>query len=702
VNALQQPPHRSLLPVVDVTRPQFRHGSRSHLTCLFRCGNACDAPEPNPTQHPHIQDEIATAVRRRAVLGGAGLGSAALVLGGLRAGDAAAAPSAADRAVARTGDLAKAAFKPVAPNKRDAVTVADGFTSAVVIRWGDPVVPGAPAFDVFNQSVEAARKQFGYNCDYVGVLPLKDRDRKRGKGESDEALLVVNHEYTDENLMFPTGAYDPTLLKAIAMSNHGMSVVTIKRGKVAGSWKRVRRLDKTKHNRRVHIETPFEIVGPAAGDARMQTSADPTGRVARGTLNNCAGGITPWGTVLSGEENFNQYFDKSGDLDTRYTSQYARYGITGAGRGWMDVDSRFDLTTEPHEPHRFGWIVEIDPYRPASRPRKHTMLGRFKHEGANIVIAKNKRVVAYMGDDERADYMYKFVSAGKFDDSGTGKARRNNLDLLTKGTLYVARFTGDGTGDGVYDGTGEWIRLCSHATSYVPGMSVADVLVFTRLAADLVAPTKMDRPEDVEPNPVNGKVYAALTNNSNRGSASLPVDEANPIASSMVAAADGTLVSASGNRNGYVLELTPGGADHAATTFTWDLLLVCGDPTADETYFGGYPKSKVSPISCPDNVAFDTAGNLWISTDGNVLGSNDGLFRVPTKGPERGRVLQFATVALGAEACGPLLYDRNRSLFFAVQHPGETDGATFEEQTSTWPHTDDFPRPSVVVAYRDR
>jgi len=275
------------------------------------------------------------------------------------------------------------------------------------------------------------------------------------------------------------------------------------------------------------------------------------------------------------------------------------------------------------------------------------------------------------------------------------------MTLLSKGTLYVAAFTGDGTEDGQYDGTGRWIPLCSDTKSFVEGMSVADILIFTRLASDKVGATKMDRPEEVEPNPVNGKVYAALTNNSNRGKAGMEANEANPITQSMVRSALGApLTSASGNRNGYVLELTPGSSDHATTTFTWDLMLVCGDPAAAETYFGGYDKAGVSPISCPDNVAFDTTGNLWISTDGNVLGSNDGIFRVPTKGPERGRVQQFVTMPRGAEACGPVITDQNRSLFFAVQHPGEIDGATFENQASTWPHTDDFPRPSVCVAFR--
>ena len=226
------------------------------------------------------------------------------------------------------------------------------------------------------------------------------------------------------------------------------------------------------------------------------------------------------------------------------------------------------------------------------------------------------------------------------------------------------------------------------------------MLIDTRLAADVVEPTRMDRPEDVEPNPVNGKVYCALTNNSARGT-TFPVDEANPLASSMVRSALGEpLTSASGNRNGYVLELTERKDNPTAKFFRWDLMLVCGDPEAPETYFAGFPKDQVSPISCPDNVAFDPAGNLWISTDGNQLGSNDGMFAVPVSGPQRGRVRQFLTVPLGAETCGPLISDDGRTVFNAVQHPGEIDGATFEDQASTWPHTDRFPRPAVIATYR--
>lgn len=683
-----------LLPLISTPR----HGSRSRATCHYRCNNACDAPVPNETDHPAMRDLVEGALARRSLLKSGALGAGALVVGGLvAAAPAAAATTGATTSAAtgrgrQTGDVSRAAFTPVAPNRADALTNAPEFTHNVVIRWGDPVEAHAPRFDAYAQTPEAQATQFGYNNDYVGVLPLTGRS----------ALLVTNHEYTDENLMFPAGTYDDATTKKIAMAAHGMAVVTIERGRAKGSWIRSNHR-RARHNRRITVHTEFAVHGPAAGHELLRTAADPTGTRVLGTFGNCAGGTTPWGTVLSGEENFNGYFDASGAVDPANAASFKRYGLATAAatnRGWSSVDERFDLSKHPHEAYRFGWVVELDPYEPGSTPVKQTMLGRLKHEGANVTISDSGHAVTYMGDDERGDYLYKFVSADRFRKGSSPAARAHNKTLLTKGTLYVAKFTGDGTGDGEFDGAGTWVALTSHTRSFVPGMSVAEVLVNMRLAADTVGPTKMDRPEDVEPNPVNGKIYAALTNNSDRGT-KYPTDETNPLASSMVRSSlDAPLASKSGNRNGYVLELTERENDHTATTFTWDLFLVCGDPAAPETYFAGYDKAKVSPISCPDNVAFDAAGNLWISTDGNVLGSNDGLFRVPVAGPDRGRVEQFLTVPFGAETCGPLVTEDQLSVFVAVQHPGETDGATFESPSSTWPHTDGFPRPSVVVSYR--
>ncbi|QWC85996.1 PhoX family phosphatase [Nocardioidaceae bacterium] len=715
---------RTLLPLTPIGARAPRHGSRSHMTCEFRCGNACDKPVPNTSDNLEFRDVAAAALARRSVLKGAGAGLGVLAVAGVNAAPAAAAPGSGGPGGKGRGKpgkgrkprgrgVATASFAVVPPNTNDKVTVPKGYTADVVISWGDPVLPDAPRFDVDDQSGEAAAKQFGYNNDYVGVFPLEDsrgrggrggKGRKRRRGgkparTGNDALLVVNHEYTNDVIMFPEGRYSTAEIAEITKASVGMAVVEMKRAGDSGRY-RTRNHRAARLNRRITADTPFRVTGPAAGDPRLRTSADPSGRRVLGTFANCAGGMTPWGTVLSGEENFNGYFDASGELDSRYAESYGRYGIDGSGRGWSEVDDRFDLTTEPNEPFRFGWVVELDPMDPTSTPRKHSMLGRFKHEGANVTVARDGRVVAYMGDDERGDYIYRFVSRDRFDSRPGKAARRRNLTLLSHGTLSVARFDGDGTEDGVYDGAGEWLPLTSDTTSFVPGMSVADVLIDTRLAADTVGPTKMDRPEDIEPSPVNGRVYCALTNNSQRGSR-FEVDEANPLATSSVRDELGApLRETTGNRNGYVLEITPRRGDDTADTFTWDLMLVCGDPGAQETYFAGFPKQLVSPISCPDNVAFDDVGNLWVATDGNVLGSHDGLFRVPVEGPKRGHVEQFLTVPTGAECCGPLITDNGAAVWIAVQHPGESDGATFTAPASTWPGTTDFPRPSVVVTHR--
>ncbi|SCF11797.1 hypothetical protein GA0070216_105157 [Micromonospora matsumotoense] len=694
-----------LLPLLGATR----HGSRDAMTCLYRCGNACDHPVPNTSDNTYFGDLVEGEVSRRGVVRAGAVG--ALVLGfgstavGALAGAAPAAAAPATPVVPEVGNptapqrgvgSGALTFKPIPPNQLDTLVVPNGYDHHVVIRWGDPVLPGAPRFDLRGQTAAAQAKQFGYNNDFVGVLPL-DRRGKR-------ALLVVNHEYTNEDLMFPgfTGLDNLTVEQVrTAMAAHGMSVVELERVDGTGQWRPVGQ-GRRPYNRRVTaLGTKFELTGPAAGSAWLRTAADPKGRTVVGTLNNCAGGVTPWGTVLSGEENFNQYFVGADAAPAELKPRFDRYGITTAARypsgsrKWERADERFDLAKHPNEAHRFGWIVEIDPFDPESRPRKHTALGRFKHEGANVIVARDKRVVAYMGDDERFDYLYKFVSDKKYLPGDSWVARKNNLTLLESGTLYVAQFAQtsaaeiDGSGklpaDGAFNGTGRWIKLVSGNRSYVDGMTAADVLTFTRLAGDKVGATKMDRPEDVEPSLLTGKVYVALTNNSDRGKAGKPAaDEINP---------------RNLNKHGQILELVEDRGDNTAESFSWSLPIVAGDPADPSTYFAGYDKTKVSPISCPDNVAFDATGNLWISTDGNALGSNDGLFATAVEGPERGHLKQFLTVPLGAETCGPFITGDNRSVFVAVQHPGEITGASVEKPASTWPDGD-YAKPGVVVTWR--
>ncbi|MFP5352557.1 MAG: PhoX family protein [Actinomycetota bacterium] len=659
------------------------------MTCRYRCGDACSHEAPNRSENEYFGDVMSAAVSRRSLLKGGAAGAVVLTMGRFTSPAAAASASSAD------GSLT---FAPVPPNRIDDVVVPNGYGYRVTARWGDPIYPDAPEFDFEHQSAEAQAKQFGYNCDYVTFIPLPD-DRKRQQ----RGLLVVNHEYTDSELMFrgfdPGGSTPEDLERIqIELMAHGMSVVEVYRTDKVGAY-RLRR--SSPFNRRITAQTPMTLTGPAAGHEWLKTTEDPSGRLVLGTLNNCAGGTTPWGTVLSGEENFNQYFVNAGAVtDEAKKASYARYGMPTSApsqRGWERTEARFDLAKEPNEGFRFGWVVELDPTDPDFVPKKRTALGRIKHEGAETTLTSDLRPVTYMGDDERFDYAYKFVSSRRMRSDGTPEAHQHNLTLLDDGTLYVARFTGDSpaveiTGDGTppadgeFDGAGEWIPLVSGDQSFVPGMSAADVLINTRLAADMVGATKMDRPEDFERNPVTGRIYLALTNNTRRGAPAQPgVDEANP---------------RKDNKHGHIIEIEEAGNDPAATTFAWRIFLLAGDPEDPSTYFAGYDKSQVSSISAPDNLAFDQEGNLWIATDGNQLGSNDGFFATPVDGLERGYVKRFLTVPLGAEACGPMFTPDQETIFCAVQHPGEVDGASPDDRASTWPDGGQ-PRPSVVSVYRD-
>ncbi|WP_327094981.1 PhoX family phosphatase [Nocardia vinacea] len=664
--------------------------SRSLVTCQYKCGNACAHEVPNTSPGEYFGDIVAAMSRRRLFQG-----SAAVVLAVGAGGLLAACGDDKATEAANPGTGVGTGFDAVTPNKEDALVVPTDYEQGVVIRWGDPVLPDAPKFDFANQTAAAQAKQFGFNNDFAALLSIE--------GKQHEYLLVVNHEYTTEPFMFL--GYNPDAPTReqfeIAIAAHGLSVVQVNGEADSGKLSPVL----GRYNRRITGTTEFKVTGPAAGSDLLKTSADPSGARVLGTFNNCSGGVTPWGTVLSGEENFNQYF--AGVLVDPVAQQRGkRYGLghPGAGQGemprrWETFDKRFDVAQEPNESNRFGYVIEVDPWDPASTPVKHTALGRFKHESANIYVTDDGTVVAYSGDDERFEYMYKFISAKKIQSGNTAASRKANMTILDEGTLYVAKLTGDhpeqidGTGkspsDKGFTGKGQWLPILQTGAdgkgkSLVDGMTAEEVAVFTRLAGDKVGATKMDRPEDFEPNPKTGKVYVALTNNSNRGTEGKPgVDEANP---------------RNQNKNGQVLELVD---DHKGTAFTWSLLLVCGDPKTADTYFSGFDKTKVSPISCPDNLAFDPHGNLWIATDGNALKSNDGLFSVVLEGERRGETKQFLTVPLGAETCGPVVTEER--VLVCVQHPGEVDGANADKPASHWPDGGTSqPRPSVVAVWKGK
>ena len=438
----------------------------------------------NPTTNASIGDVIAARFGRRDFLkGGLGVAAIAATVSPL-------AIIAANRAKADIPPRFK--FQEIEAGADANHHIAEGYDADVLIRWGDPVLAGAPAFDPLKQSDAAQKRQFGYNNDYLGYIPMPGAPNPSRHG-----LLVVNHEYTNEELMFPgLGRQDlknvafaamTRELIGIEMAAHGGAVLEIVRER--GKWKVV---TDSKFARRIDANTPMEITGPAAGHARLRTAADPSGRKILGMVNNCAGGITPWGTWLTCEENFHGYF--SGKLPGAHpeTRNSTRYGVPGNSFAWGKWYTRFDVAQEPNEANRFGWVVEIDPFDPTSVPKKRTALGRNKHEGAAGIINKDGRYVVYMGDDERFEYVYRFVTRDKVIRTN----RRANHGLLDHGTLSVARYNADGSVD--------WLPLIFGEGLLTPANdfhSQADVLIETRRAADLLGATKMDRPEDVEANP---------------------------------------------------------------------------------------------------------------------------------------------------------------------------------------------------------
>lgn len=557
--------------------------------------------------------------------------------------------------------------------------VAPGYNSDILIRWGDKVFADSPDFDPMAQTAAAQARQFGYNNDYVGFIPLDNNP--------DHGLLVVNHEYTNAELMFPNwatigkdgegkdkvmmGEFTKELVD-IEMAAHGGTIIEIKRE--GGKWVPV--LD-GKMNRRITLDTEMMMTGPAAGHDRVKTNADPSGMKVLGTVNNCAGGVTPWGTWLMAEENFNGYFTGELPETAPEAANFKRYGVPAGFYNWGKFHDRFDVTKEPNEANRFGWVVEVDPMDPNSVPKKRTALGRMKHEGAESVVNKDGRVVFYCGDDERFDYVYKFVTNGKFDPAN----RAANADLLDDGILYVAKFNEDGTMD--------WLPMVHGQGGLDAANGFADqaaVLIEARRAGDVLGATKMDRPEDVQPNAKTGKVYCMLTNNTKRKAGE--EEAANPRAD---------------NAFGHIIEISETDGDFASTKSKWEVLLKCGDPSVAEVGASfSTATTKNGWFGMPDNCAIDADGRLWVSTDGNdqkKTGRTDGLWAVETEGEMRGTSKLFFRVPVGAEMCGPVFNPEGDTLFLAVQHPGDDGLATFEKPATKWPDfSDAMPvRPAVVV-----
>jgi secreted PhoX family phosphatase len=631
----------------------------------------------NPSRQPAFA-EVLQANRQRRRLLQAGFASAAVAFFGL--------PSAR---AARAVERAAIGFNPVPLADDDALHLPEGYVAQVLYAWGDPVSDG-PAFaqDASNSAADQAQ-QAGMHHDGMHFFPLPPTADGSNRG-----LLVVNHEYADDGLLHPDGMQTWSAEKVRkCQAAHGVSVVEIHQ-RPDGNWEVMR---PSRFGRRVTAYTPMRIAGPAAGHAWMRTAADPDGTLVLGTINNCSHGTTPWGTYLTCEENFYGYFGNSGVIP----QDQRRYGVTEKGfrYRWDEHDVRFDAQAHPNELNRFGWIVEIDPFDPQSTPVKRTALGRFSHEGAVHALARDRRVVIYSGDDQRNEYIYKFVSRDPFDSANPA----GNRDLLDNGTLYVARFHADGTGS--------WVALVFGRNGLTPDNgfgSQAEVLIRTRQAGDRVRATMMDRPEWIAVHPHTGEVYCSLTNNKSRGGAtrnapdgSTPAGGANPPVDAANPRPD--------NIFGHIIRWRETGGDAAATTFEWDVFIQCGDPANPDPNKHGNIQGDI--FGSPDGLWIDAGGRLWIDTDISPAAMYKGDYAVMGNNamlcadPVTGEVRRFLTGPRGCEITGAIQTPDGRTMFVNIQHPGETPGERSDpgkpKAISAWPDGSGGGRPrSATLAIR--
>lgn len=555
-------------------------------------------------------------------------------------------------------------FKRVSASTKDDIIVPEGYSAQRLISWGDPIFPNAPVFnDNSSNSSSDQGLQFGDNADGMAYYEAKDGD----------GVLVVNNEYVNPQYLYQHGQEKAQNVDEVLKAQNavGLSLIGLQRDGSTGMNFDIHSI----YNRRVTSNTPMSISGPAAGYKDLQTAADPKAEEILGTNSNCSSGKTPWGTYVTCEENFDDWFGASDP--SSITDNMKRYGIKAESRyGWELYDERFDVTKHPNEFNRFGWIVEIDPLNPKHKPIKRTALGRFKHENAALTVAKNGQVVVYMGDDERGERIYKFVSKNKLIDGDMA----HNMTLLDEGTLYVGIFDGGNTPN---QGTGKWIEL-THGKNGLTAengfANQADICINTRKAADHVNATTMDRPEWIAVNPINGKVFCTLTNNSKRGKKFAP-NAANPRKE---------------NIYGQIIRWQEANDDHTATSFTWDMYVMAGNPNVypEGPRSGSVNITKENSFNSPDGIGFDSAGRVWIQTDGKYTNKGDfvgqGNNSMLCGDPESGEIRRFLTGPKSCEITGLTWANDERTMFVNVQHPGE-------KKDSTFPHTGNTPRSSVIV-----
>ncbi|MBF8222025.1 PhoX family protein [Halomonas sp. 328] len=650
---------------------------------------AGDEPLSNASDNAYFGDILDRRLSRRSLLRGslaaavAGAMATSLPFGSAFAGQGGRGPSLG--------------FTAIPTSAADRVVVPAGYRVQALIPWGTPLAEGVPDFALDNSGADQAQ-QVGSHHDGMHFFPLD--------GRSDEGLLVLNHEYIEPRFMHAAAAglaLDRNGFPQLAdgrreadqvlreLNAHGVSIVHIRRGD-DGQWQVI----KDAQNRRITGLTPMRLAGPVAGTDHVVTHYSPEGTRTRGTLNNCAHGVTPWGTYMAAEENWAGYFaNQASDIDRRQ----ARYGITTRDTsryqwhravGGADEYVRFDATPRGasaaedyrNEPHTFGYMVEIDPRDPQAMPVKRTHLGRFAHEGVVFAPAvEGQPVVAYSGDDARFEYIYKFVSARPY------QAASADGSLLDEGTLYVARFHDDGSG--------EWLALAPGENGLTPEngfADLADILVNTRSAADVAGATKMDRPEWGAVDPATGQVYFTLTNNTRREPGQ--EDAANPRAD---------------NSFGHIIRWREDGT-HTATRFAWDLFVLAGDQQ-DSRDLAGNPLEEEAIFASPDGLWIDPERRVWIQTDISESVMNSGIYEVfgnnqmLAANPETGEIKRFLTGPIGQEITGVITTPDQRTLFVNVQHPGATTEAeafATGDYASHWPQGGSaIPRSATLVISRE-
>ena len=580
-------------------------------------------------------------------------------------------------------------FTAIATSRADAITVPQGYTARVLLPWGQPLTGSYPDYleDASNTGSEQ-EQQVGMHHDGMHFFPI---DVRQGGDNSSEGLLVFNHEYIDNNLIHTNGI---TTIPRVAdevrkeVAAHGVSVAHIQQ-QADGSWVLV---DNSPFNRRITGATPMALAGPVRGSDKVITRYSPDGSRTRGTLNNCGNGYTPWGTYLTCEENWAGYFMNA---DTQQPREHSRYGVPARnGRYYWETATpaadqyqRFNASSlgasasedYRNEPNTFGWIVEIDPFNPDSTPQKRTALGRFGHEGVIFgKVEEGKPVVVYSGDDSTFEYIYKFVSSAPYYRATAGG------HLLNEGTLYVARFNDDGSGDWLPLDINNSDFMAKAAAAGVNFADQADILLNTRLAADIAGATRMDRPEWGAVHPDTGEVYFTLTNNTRRTAEQ--TDAANPRAS---------------NATGHIIRWNER-TTQAAETFDWDIFLLAGD-VGTATPDTNLTLSADNHLASPDGLWFDKNGLLWIQTDMSGSQQSDGPYgnnQMLVADPVTRQIKRFLAGPTDCEVTGISATPDMKTLFVNIQHPG--DRSSPDNFTSNWPDGGNSrPRSATVVITKD-